>query len=151
MSDKMRGALFNMLGDISGLTVLDPFAGTGALSFEAISRGAASVLAIEKDRKAQRTIDENIISLRLDESVRLIKASCQAWLSTSSEAFDLVLLDPPYDAIPMTALNNLAARLNDDGILVLSWPGGERPPQLANLKLIKSKQYGDASLHIYEA
>ena len=46
MSDKARGALFNMLGDIEGMHVLDPFAGTGALSFEAISRGAASALAI---------------------------------------------------------------------------------------------------------
>src|SRR3954464_3149409 len=75
MSEKGRGALFNALGDISGLTVLDAFAGSGALSFEAISRRAASVLAIDSDKNAQRAIAENIASLGLSRQVKLIKTS----------------------------------------------------------------------------
>ena len=60
MSEKMRGALFNVLGDIEGLTLLDAFSGSGAISFEAISRGARSVQAVEKAVLAYRTICKNI-------------------------------------------------------------------------------------------
>jgi 16S rRNA (guanine966-N2)-methyltransferase len=60
MSDKMRGALFNALGDIDGLSVLDAFAGSGALAFEAVSRGAGHAVAIDVDKSAQRAIAENI-------------------------------------------------------------------------------------------
>lgn len=149
MSDKMRGALFNMLGDISGLTVLDAFAGSGALSFEAISRGAASSLAIENDRAAQRAIQENIAALGLAEQVHLIRASARAWLNTTDGIFDLLLLDPPYDALQLSLLQLLAARLRPGGRLVLSWPGKMEPPVLNGLALVSSKNYGDGSLHSY--
>ncbi|HKX24038.1 MAG TPA: RsmD family RNA methyltransferase, partial [Candidatus Saccharimonadales bacterium] len=60
MAERVRGAMFNALGDIEGLTVLDAFAGSGALAFEAISRGAKSVVVVERDKRAQRIIAENI-------------------------------------------------------------------------------------------
>lgn len=149
MSDKMRGAMFNMLGNLEGLRVLDAFAGTGALSFEAVSRGAAMAVAIERDRRAQRTIAENIEALGIEDSVRLIRARAQAWLSTTTDMFDIVLLDPPYDAIHMDVIKNLAARMDEDGVIVLSWPGSEEAPMLPNRTCIRSKHYGDGSLHIY--
>lgn len=151
MSDKMRGALFNMLGDISGLSVLDAFAGSGALSFEAVSRGTASTLAIERDRNAQRTLRENVDLLRVGGKVRVINANASAWLRTSSDSFDLILLDPPYDALQDQLLIGLTERLRPGGRLVLSWPGKLDPPKLGNLVLTNSKNYGDGSLHIYEA
>lgn len=149
MSDKMRGALFNMLGDIEGLTVLDAFAGSGALAFEAISRGATKVVAIETDRNAQHTIAENITALGLASEVKLIKASANSWLSTTAAEFDLVLLDPPYDVLQETLLANLAQRTNELGTIVLSWPGKQPPLAFTDCMLITSKQYGDGSLHIY--
>src|SRR6476469_3678245 len=94
MSDKMRGALFNILGDVDGLTVLDAFVGTGALSYEAISRGASHVTVTDSDRQAQLTIESNIKSLGLDKQVSLVKASVSAWSQTNPDAmFDLVLCD----------------------------------------------------------
>ena len=66
MSDKIRGALFNMLGDIEGLQVADLYSGTGAISFEAISRGASNTIAIEADKVAYATIKKNIDQLNLD-------------------------------------------------------------------------------------
>src|SRR5207247_1643471 len=98
MSDKARAALFNILGDVAGLTVLDAFAGSGALGFEAISRGATSALFIEQDRIAQRTIEHNQAVLGLKRQTQLIRASANAWLSTTPEtpSFDLILCDPPY-------------------------------------------------------
>ncbi|MEI6237412.1 MAG: RsmD family RNA methyltransferase [Candidatus Saccharibacteria bacterium] len=65
MSDKMRGALFNMLGDIEGLTVFDAFGGSGALSFEAISRGAKSAIITEVDKYAWAVIKQNSDKLKL--------------------------------------------------------------------------------------
>src|ERR1700683_4883439 len=81
MSDKIRGAMFNMLGDIEGLNILDAFSGSGAIAFEAISRGAASVTLIESDHLAQRSIALNIDKLGLSESASLIRANANSWLN----------------------------------------------------------------------
>src|SRR5665213_172068 len=75
MSDKARGGLFNALGDIDDLTILDAFAGSGALSFEAISRGAASAVAVDIDKNAYQSIQENIVSLNLKDKVKAIRAN----------------------------------------------------------------------------
>src|SRR3954471_4420017 len=75
MSDKMRGALFNVLGDIEGLTFLDAYAGSGALAFEAISRGAKDVVAVDKESAAQKTMSANVKDLKLDKKVKLVKAN----------------------------------------------------------------------------
>lgn len=152
MSDKIRGALFNILGDIEGLTVLDPFAGTGALSFEAISRGAASAVVIDNDRDAQKTIATNIHLLGLRPGVKLVCATANAWLQTSDdETFDLVLCDPPYGNLQLNLLQRLGARLNKNGIFVLSYPVGAEAPELTGLKQIERRSYGDAQLIFYTA
>ena len=150
MSDKIRGALFNTLGDITGLTVLDAFAGSGALSFEAVSRGAKSALAIESDRLAQRTISENISALGVKGAVKLIQASANAWLDTNADAtFDLVLLDPPYDNVQLSLLQRLTSAVKPDGLLALSWPGDMSPPSFAGFEQIAQRAYGDAQLIYY--
>lgn len=150
MSDKVRGALFTMLGDLDGLTVLDAFAGSGALSFEAVSHGAASALAIEPDRTAQKTIAQNIRALGLDGQVRLVKATANAWLSTNAGAtFDIVLCDPPYDDLQQPLVQRLAELVKPSGLLVLSWPGNAELPELPGLQLIEQRSYGDAQLGFY--
>lgn len=150
MSDKIRGALFNMLGDLEGLTVLDSFAGSGALSFEAVSRGAASALAIEADRSAQKAIAENIRTLELTNSVRLIKASANAWLQTAQAAtFDIVLCDPPYDDLQLNLIQRLASAVKPGGLLVLSAPGSLPSPDIAGLNAVEQRNYGDAQLIFY--
>ncbi len=150
MSDKIRGALFNMLGDIQGLTVLDAFAGSGALSFEAISRGAKTALAIDNDRAAQGVIAGNIRALRLNREIKLIAASANAWLQTNPDTlFDIVLCDPPYNDLQPNLLARLGTTVRPDGILALSWPGGQAPPELPDLQQIEQRSYGDASLIFY--
>jgi 16S rRNA (guanine966-N2)-methyltransferase len=136
MSDKARGALFNILGDVTGLTVLDAFAGSGALSFEAVSRGAAHALAIESDKTAQRTIQRNIETLGLGTAVRLISATANGWLATAAPTtFDIVLCDPPYDDLQTNLITRLAQRVAANGLLVLSWPGNANVPQFAGFEL----------------
>lgn len=151
MSDKIRGALFNALGELDDLNVLDAFSGTGALSFEAVSRGASHCLAIENDRLAQRIISENIDQLGLSARVKLIKATAQGWLETNPSAvFDIVLLDPPYDNLQRITVATLAARANEDGTVVLSWPGDEELPELDGFTCVLHKTYGDAQLGFYQ-
>ena len=150
MSDKIRGALFNALGDLDGLTVLDAFAGSGALSFEAVSRGAQTALAIEVDRGAQQTIAANSTALGLGAQVTLIKASVNAWLQTNPNAsFDIVLCDPPYDDMQLKLLERLASTVAPQGLLVLSAPETLTAPQFDGLQLIQRRSYGDAQLLFY--
>lgn len=147
MSDKVRGALFNALGDIEGLSLLDAFAGSGALSFEAVSRGASTALAIDNDKPAQQAIEESIASLGLGARVRLIKANCGSWSDNNpAQQFDIIVADPPYDKLQPAILTKLTKHLKPGGLYVLSWPGGAVAPELGGCSLAAHKSYGDAQL-----
>lgn len=151
MSEKVRGAMFAVLGDIQGLTVLDAFAGSGATAIEAISRGAAGAVAVEADKGAHRAITENIKTLGLDDQIKAVKAFVGAW-STRSQAqqFDLIFADPPYDAIAYKDLEKLPRHLKDGGTFILSWPGHDSVPKLSGLQPVQTKDYGDAQLAFYQ-
>ncbi len=152
MSDRARGALFNMLGDLAGLQILDAFAGSGALSFEAISRGAEQVLAIERDKSAIRSISEAIRELGVQSSMKLIQAGTHSWLATNPDRqFGIVLCDPPYDDLQPSLLVQLAARVEKGGLLVLSWPAGQEPPTFNGLNQIERRTYAGAQLIFYRA
>jgi 16S rRNA (guanine966-N2)-methyltransferase len=149
MSDKVRGALFNVLGNLGGLTVLDAFAGSGALAFEAVSRGAARAVTIDSDRSAQRAIANNVASLDLAGKVKLVRASAGAWLSTTDELFDVVLCDPPYEDLQLSLIARLARRAKPGGLVVLSLPPTAEPEIGAAFKHLVTKNYGDARLSFY--
>lgn len=147
----MRGALFNTLGDIEGLSVLDPFGGTGALSFEAISRGAISTKVIERDKRAYKNIVKNIAILGLDKEVKAIRANSSSWSDYNPEAqFELLLMDPPYDILQLSLMQKLIHRhLRKSGVAVISGPGRIQPPMFEGVTPIVGKQYGDGQLVFY--
>jgi 16S rRNA (guanine(966)-N(2))-methyltransferase RsmD len=150
MSEKICGALFNILGDIEGLTILDAFAGSGAISFEAISRGASSSLAIDADRAAAKTITENSQKLGISKQVRVVQASVSAWMQTNLNAsFDIVIADPPYDDMQLSVIEKLIAYVKPSGLLVLSWPGSQEAPDLSPLQKVEQRSYKDAQLIFY--
>lgn len=149
MSEKVRGAMFNTLGDIKGLTVLDAFAGSGALSFEAVSRGAVHALAIEPDKPAQRAIVVSIDGLGIPDKVKLVRAKAQSWLATNEGTFDIILCDPPYDSISHNLLEKLAQRATKNGLAILSLPPEIKPILSASFQLLTDKNYGDSSLYFY--
>ncbi len=150
MSEKVRAALFDVLGSVSGLSVLDVFAGSGALGFEALSRGAKSVVAVEQSATVATTVRGNIQSLRLVESYRLIEQSVEHWLSGQGNArFDIVLADPPYEQLNIEILSKLGALLGTSGLLVVSHSSKISSPALQSLSLIKHKIYGDSALSFY--
>ena len=114
--DSVRETVFNWLGqDLPGWTCLDLFAGSGALGFEAASRGAGRVVMIERDAKAMAALEKN--RTLLGASVIDIKrADALAWLANNRETFDLVFLDPPFDSgLAATVLASLAPHLKPGG------------------------------------
>jgi 16S rRNA (guanine966-N2)-methyltransferase len=150
MSEKVRGALFNTLGDIEGLTILDAFAGSGALSFEGVSRGAKYVIAIDHDKHAARAIKENIRSLNLADKVKAINANASSWSDNNPDArFSIVILAPPYDNLQVKLLDKLTKHASGGGVLVLDWPGNLAEPAFEGLEKITNKNYGDAQLVFY--
>jgi 16S rRNA (guanine966-N2)-methyltransferase len=150
MSDKVRGALFNALGELGGLTVLDAYAGSGACSIEAVSRGAASVLAIDVDPEAVKTIARNVKTLELTDQITVRCKNISGWSRNNQDKrFDVVLADPPYDDIRPDILERLMVHVRPGGILVLSWPGSEPVRDFAGTKVVSHKTYGDAQLVFY--
>jgi 16S rRNA (guanine966-N2)-methyltransferase len=111
--DRVRETLFNWLGQrLDGLECLDLFAGSGALGFEALSRGAARVVMLERDRRAAAALRESARVLGA-EGAQVIEADALAWLERASERFDLAFVDPPYaSGLAAAALAKLPPRLN---------------------------------------
>lgn len=147
MSEKMRGALFNALGGLSGLAVLDAFSGSGALVFEAASRGANKVTAIEKAPQVFKVIQDNIAKLGLPDTVKATRANISIWSDNNPDLqFDVVIADPPYDDIRPKILKKLVRHLKVGGTYVLSWPGREEAPRFDGLEQLKELDYGDSKL-----
>lgn len=158
MSEKIRGAIFNTLGDISGLTFFDPFAGTGACSFEALSRGVAHATLIESNTDSFKTIMLNAKDVRLEDNITAIRGNCSGWSNNNkSTLFDIVLSDPPYKIkdINIALAFKMAHHCKLGGIFVLSVPPSQkdtvelRASQQPKLEFISHKTYGDASIWFY--
>ena len=121
--DRVRETLFNWLGQrLDGLTCLDLFAGSGALGFEAASRGAARVVMVENDRRAFDALQEYKDLLRAKQ-VELVFGDAMDYLRRSKEAFDLVFLDPPFRQNALAAaLDELPGRLPAGGRVYVEAP-----------------------------
>ena len=148
--DRVREAAFNLIGPVDGATVLDVFAGSGAMGLEALSRGAASVTFVESDRAACRTIADNLAKLRLT-GARITRGDALWALRQETRAYDLVLVDPPYESWPELEpkLAPLLPRvLAEDGLLVVE-TGARTRPSLP-LPERTSRRYGSARLTLYE-
>jgi 16S rRNA (guanine966-N2)-methyltransferase len=148
-ADRVREALFSMLGDVSGLRVLDLFAGSGALGIEALSRGAESATFVESDARAVATIRRNLESLGAEGEVS--RRDALAFLASPAGYFDLVLADPPYDSAPLLA-GQLAERL--PGVLsenarIVTESDKRRPLELP-FPLLRERTYGDIRIAIHE-
>jgi 16S rRNA (guanine966-N2)-methyltransferase len=152
-SDRAREAAFNLIGPVDGTSVLDLFAGSGAMGLEALSRGAASAVFVENDREACRTIDRNLDKLRLT-GARVIQQDALRALAAEAAAghrYDLVLVDPPYEMF--SSLQNrlsgyLPAVLSDDGLVVVE-SGAKHEPELPPLTKRTSRRYGSVRITLF--
>lgn len=153
-SDRVREALFSMLGPLADAAVLDLFAGTGALGIEALSRGAASVVFVERDPAARRVLKANLADLGLTEPrARLGRTDARDALGAArerGETYDLVFVDPPYaDArgwereLTVALPPLLAAQAR---VVVES---DRRTPLPLALAIEQQRRYGDTSITIH--
>jgi len=151
-SDKLRETLFNILAPrIDGARVIDGFAGTGAVGIEAISRGAAHVTFIERDRRAVALIEENIAACGVQGGYTIRRGDVATVLpGLDPNAFDLILLDPPYDFMPLTQVLDASTRaLAGGGLVVLEHASRrefEPAPSLEPARRVKS---GDSMLTFF--
>jgi len=145
-SDRVRENAFNLIGPVDGASVLDLYAGSGAMGLEALSRGADHCTFVESDNSACRTINANLDKLGLRATV-LCQDATRA-VAQQRRTFDLILCDPPYD-VDATRLP-FARLLSDDGLLVYESSGRADPPQVEGLAQRTSRKYGSARLTLFE-
>jgi 16S rRNA (guanine(966)-N(2))-methyltransferase RsmD len=147
-SDRVRENAFNLIGPVDGATVLDLFAGSGAMGLEALSRGADSAVFVESSREACRVINANLDKLRLNATV--LCADVLRTLATERQSYDLVLVDPPYDFADHDRLApHLRRVLADDGLVVYE-TSARTQPEIGGLEVRTSRKYGAARLTLFE-
>jgi 16S rRNA (guanine966-N2)-methyltransferase len=150
--DRVREAVFNLVGPVDGAEVLDLFAGSGALGLEALSRGAAAATFVESDRVAAETIVKNLDKLRL-EGAHVYREDVGRRLAADAAAgrrYDLVLVDPPYRMLSRflpTLATHLPAVVAPDGLVVVESHAKEEPE--LPLLLTTSRKYGSTRVTLF--
>lgn len=151
-SDRVREATFSALGArVEGARVLDLFAGTGALAIEALSRGAAAAVLVDRDT---RPALGNVERLGLGERVELVRSDVGRWLEETANAggrFDLVFVDAPYrlaDRVEHDLDTQLPRLLAEPGRAIVE-SGARRPVRIESLECLRRRRYGAAEVAIY--
>jgi len=143
MGDRERAAIFNRLrGEIAGKDVLDAFAGSGAIGLEALSLEAASVDFLENNRKAAKTIHDNIAKFKLEKQAKLIHKI--------QREYDIIFADPPYDDPQYAYIEEILKHLKHGGIFVLSHPEKPEPWEFRGLSLFSDRSYAAAHIKMYQ-
>ena len=138
--DRVRETVFNWLGQtLDGLSVLDLFAGSGAMGFEAASRGARRALLVEKASKVAASLNQHRQTLQMSQ-VEVVCADALTWLAHGQESFDVIFLDPPFASdLLLRVLPLAAARVREGGYLYIEcaqWP------ELAGWDVVRSGRAG---------
>ena len=149
-TERAREALFSVLGEnVRGARVLDAAAGSGALGFEALSRGAREIVFVEADRRTAVVLEANAVALHLSERVRVFVRPVASFLRIDRPAgFDFVFFDPPWADPVASELDGLWKALSPGGTFVVErgsgenpWPGSPVEPEV--------RRYGTTALHIF--
>ena len=158
--DRVKGAVFDSLGErLDGARVLDLFAGAGSLGIEALSRGAASAVLVEKEVRAVETIHRNLAKTRLAPGATVIASDVFSYLHRRAlpGAFDLIFADPPYPHAPgdrdfgaeLLGEPALARALAADGLFILEKRPGTRLPEKSGWELLRERRYGATAVALY--
>lgn len=153
-SERVREALFSMLGEVAGASVLDLFAGSGALGIEALSRGARRAVFVERDPAAARVLGENLAALGIGAQDAELRRSDAATALRSAragkETYDLVFIDPPYGQAQEWAqeLGALLPALLEPGARVVL-ESDRRGPLELEMGVERQRRYGDTSITIH--
>ncbi len=162
-SDKVKGALFNILGPaIVGASFLDLYAGTGAIGIEALSRGAARVVFVEEQVEPRRCIQKNLAVGNWGLRARLVGGRAERFVKAGGEAFDFIFIDPPYQSdeietiLPLLAAGDMISAASDavaiarsGQVVVEHFHKKLLPETVADLKRLRSQRYGGTVLSFY--
>jgi 16S rRNA (guanine966-N2)-methyltransferase len=151
--DRVRTTLFNWLREyIPGAVCLDLFAGSGALGLEALSRGAAGVVFVDRERQAADAIRAHLVMLGA-QGGETVQADALAWLKLTARPFDIVFLDPPFDADlfpPVCAALEQGSWLKPRALIYMEYPV-DRPPQLpANWATLRESRAGRVGFRLLQ-
>lgn len=153
-TDRVRESMFNLICDFVGdAKVLDLFGGSGALSLEALSRGAQNAVICDIDKRSLSLISENTKRLRFEESVSINNIDATQFLKSCNSKFDIIFLDPPYNKGFISPIIKLIAEkqvLNDEGIIVLESDFPDEHGEFDGLELLKQRRYGRSYVTIYQ-
>ncbi len=149
-ADRVREALFSILGDISGLRVLDLYAGSGALGIEALSRGAAAAVFVDSSQDAVTAIRHNLSELGLEAPVQRRDALAYLAAAANGDPYDLVFADPPYDSalrVGPDLAERLPPILSQDAVIVTE--SNKRAPLELPFPLLRERSYGDTRIAVH--
>ncbi len=155
-SERVRSAIFSILGPeiVVGATVLDLYAGTGALGIEALSRAAASVVFVETNEVHCRSLRASLKELGMADKARVVKANAESALDYDEQGFDLVFIDPPYRLDPWDGLLGRMGNsdsLADSAVVVAEhYHRRELAPAYGGLIKTKMRRYGDTKISIFD-
>ncbi len=158
-TDFVRQAIFSILGPkVESATVLDLFAGSGAIGLEALSRGATSCVFVDEHRQAETVIRENLEKSRL-QGGRVVRADVHAWLARDPGRYDLIFADPPYakqygdrDHLKeLMAKPALRERLAENGWFIAECAASSRSPEAEGWILEDRREYGGSAILLYAA
>jgi 16S rRNA (guanine966-N2)-methyltransferase len=147
-SDRVREAVFSIVGDVSGALVLDLFSGTGALAIEALSRGAERATLVDTEPRLAR---RNVSSLGLEDRAELVRADALSFLRRAGPSYDLVFCDPPYRLADRLGpeLDQLLPPRLAPGARVITESAAGLPLEL-RLPLVRERAYGDTLIRVHE-
>jgi len=149
-ADRVREALFSILGDVSDLRVLDLYAGSGALGIEALSRGAAEAVFVDSSQAAVTAIRRNLSALGIEAVVARRDALSYLAAAAGGEPYDLVFADPPYDSALRVAAG-LAERLPpvlSPGAVIVT-ESNKRAPLELPFPVLRERNYGDTRIAVH--
>lgn len=154
-TDRVKEALFNLIQfEVQGAKVLDLFGGSGALGIESLSRGAEAVVFVDQNRASARIITRNLEKAKFQDAAKILTQDWASALTRLENAeFDLVFVDPPYNAaLEMLVLEKLDLYnlLSEDAIVAIEHPASRvLPEDVSGYSLLKTRQYGITALTLY--
>lgn len=150
--DRVRENVFNILQmKVRGAKVLDLFSGSGAMAFEALSRGAEAAVLVDRDRAAHQVEKRNAEKLRMAESCRILNCDWQdALRRLQGERFDVIFLDPPYRMRDLTEVfSALAPMMAEDAVILLEHDSAAFPAVADGFMMYDSRRYGAAGVSFF--
>jgi len=150
----VKEAIFNIVAPyIEGATVIDLFAGSGAIGIEALSRGAAHVTFVDREERGLAILRQNLDALGLKQRARVIRADVARWIEGSPDemqAADLIILDPPYGDAVFDRTLQAIDRSTSKATVVAEYSRRQQLPAMARLQMGRERRYGDTMVAVLQ-